>query len=208
MTDRQGKQQLKRLNTVTDVVYGIIVWRFFDIIPKPVLGTFGMREFSTYISDNTMMLLLALVGILVTAIYWMQNNTLSAQLKGTDAFHSGLRLVQLFFLMIFLYSMKFGIDNGSSMYSRGFESAAAVCMGVFAGLGFLYAIRKRRLVLEEVTESETRQLLITLLAEPITALFTLFFINSQWLWELSWMSYPLFKFLLRLLANKLITRKS
>ncbi len=207
MTENQSKQQLIRLNTVTDVVYGITIWRFFDIIPKPKMVSFGIQELNSYISENFMILLVSLVGILVTSIYWIQNNTLSSTLKGSDARHSALRLVQLFFLMLFLYSMKFGVDNGSSLISRLFESGAAFFMGFFAGSGFIYAIKKHRLVLEGVTHSDTRQLSIIIIAEPVTALFTLFFIHSQWLWELSWLSYPIIKKLMIILAAKLKDRQ-
>ena len=140
MTENQSKQQLIRLNTVTDVVYGITIWRFFDIIPKPKMVSFGVQELNSYLSENFMILIVGLVGILVTSIYWIQNNTLSATLKGSDARHSALRLV-----------------------------------------------------LKDVTYSDTRQLSIIIIAEPVTALFTIFFINSQWLWELSWLSYPIIK---------------
>ena len=203
MNDRQSAKQLKRLNTVTDVVYGIIIWRFFEIIPKPKTGSFGFRELGPYLSENYPLLIIALVGILVAAIYWIQNNTLTSLLKGTDSIHSAIRLVQLLFLMTFLYSLKFGIDNGGSSLSRAFESTAAALMGITAGLGFLYASGKNRLILEEVGKSETWETSIIILAEPLTAIFTLAFINYQWLWEVSWLSYPIFKKLMSLLAIKL-----
>ena len=148
-------------------------------------------------------IIVALVGILVAAIYWIQNNKLTSLLKGTNTAHSAIRLVQLLFLMMFLYSMKFGIDNGSSTLSRAFESTAAALMGITAGLGFLYASGKNRLILQEVGKAETWETSIIILAEPLTAIFTLVFINSQWLWEISWLSYPIFKKLLSLLAAKL-----
>jgi hypothetical protein len=203
MNDRQSAKQLIRLNTVTDVIYGIIIWRFFYFIPKPVTGSFGFRELGPYLSENYLLLIIALIGILVTAIYWIQNNTLTSLLKGTNNLHSAIRLIQLLFLMTFLYSMKFGIDNGSSSLSRTFESTAAAMMGIMAGLGFLYASGKNRLILEEVSKSETWETSITILAEPLSAIFTLIFINYQWLWEISWLSYPIFKKLLSLLTVKL-----
>ena len=203
MNERQSAKQLQRLNTVTDVVYGIIIWRFFEIIPKPKTGSFGFADLGPYLSENYLLLIIALVGILVAAIYWIQNNTLTSQLKGTDTVHSAIRLVQLLFLMTFLYSMKFGIDNGSSPLARAFESSAAALMGITAGLGFLYASGKHRLILEEVGKAETWETSIVMLAEPLTALFTLIFINTQWLWEISWLSYPVFKKLMSLLTVKL-----
>lgn len=197
MTDRQGELQLKRLGTLSDVVFGLVILRFFDTIPKPVMGSFEWSDLADYFSENLFVLLVAVIGILVTTIYWTQNNMLSSQLKRTDGRHTGFSIFQLFFLLIFLYSLKFGIDNGASPLSRGFESIAATCVGLFAGLGFSYAIKKRRLLLDEVSDEDARLTSIRILAEPITALFTLFFIFTPILWEISWLSYPLIVLLLK-----------
>jgi uncharacterized membrane protein len=185
---------------LTDVVYGIVVWRFFAIIPKPAAGDFGIQDLTAYLSNNFMVLLISVIGILVTVIYWIQNNTLSAQLERTDGRHTGLSIFQLFFLMIFLFSLKFGIDHNASPLTRAFESGTAACMGVFAGLGFSYAVKNRRLLLPEVSDADARKLSIRAMAEPITAVFTLLFVFTPILWELSWLAYPL--------VVKLISRKA
>ena len=174
MTDRQGKLQLKRLGTLSDVVFGLVILRFFDIIPKPAKGSFEWSDLADYFSENLLILLIAVIGILVTTIYWTQNNMLSSQLERTDGRHTAFSIFQLFFLLIFLWSLKFGIDNGASPLSRGFESIAATCVGLFAGLGFSYAIKKRRLLLDEVSDDDARLTSIRIMAEPITVLFTYF----------------------------------
>ena len=62
----------------------------------------------------------------------------------------------------------------------------------------VYAIGRRRLLRPDVTDEEARALAHRILAEPITAMVTIpFAFVGPGLWELSWLSYPLWVRLLK-----------
>jgi len=190
ITDKRGYLKLSRLETLTDVVYGIVLWRIFVLIPKPGDTGFNGTSISSYVSDNLATFVLVIVAVAITIIYWLQNNVLFGNLEKTDGRHTALSILQLFTLLIFLTAIKVGIFLEASPPNRAFESGAAALMGLFAGLGFSYAVKNRRLLLPEVSDADARKLSIRIMAEPITAVFTLLFVFTPILWELSWLSYP------------------
>jgi uncharacterized membrane protein len=184
--------QLQRLARMVDVVYALIIWRAFTLLPRPTAEQFSWEHIGAFLSANIGAFLLIFIGIVVTIIYWIQNNVLFGNLQSTDSRHTILSILQLFFLLIFLLSLRLGIDLGASNLTRAFESIAAALVGIAGGWGWWYALKNHRLLLPEVTEQYARQLSDRILAEPITAIITipLAFVGPI-LWEISWLSYPL-----------------
>ena len=100
--------------------------------------------------------------------------------------------------MIFLVSLRLGIDLGASNFTRAFESLAAALVGIAGSWSWLYAIKNHRLLLPEVTEQYARRLRDRILAEPITAIITIpLALVGPILWEISWLTYPLVVWLFR-----------
>jgi hypothetical protein len=54
--------------------------------------------------------------------------------------------------LVFLVSLRLGVESGASTATRAFESFAAVIVGIAGGWGWSYAIKNHRLLLPEVTE--------------------------------------------------------
>ncbi len=183
--------QLRRLGTLTDVVYGIVIWNFFTLIPGPD-GKWPWDSIGAFLTSNLLTFVLVIVGIVISIIYWLQNNALFGSLERTDARHTALSIFQLFFLLIFLYSIHLGVALGASLATRLFESCAVVLMGVASASAWSYAIKNRRLLMPEVTDQEARDLADRILAEPITAIITIpFAFAGPILWEIAWLSYLL-----------------
>jgi uncharacterized membrane protein len=189
---RRESLQLQRLARMVDVVYAIIIWRAFTLLPRPTAEQLSWEHIGAFLSANIGGFLLVFIGIVVTIIYWLQNNVLFGNLQSTDSRHTILSILQLFFLLIFLVSLRLGIDLGASTGTRALESIAAALVGIAGGWGWLYAIKNHRLLLPEVTEQYAYRLRDRILAEPITAIITLplAFVGPI-LWEISWLSYPL-----------------
>jgi uncharacterized membrane protein len=184
--------QLHRLERVVDVVYAIIIWRIFMLLPKPTAAQLTGEHIGAFLSDNIGAFVLVFIGIAITIIYWIQNNVLFGNLQTTDTRHTILSILQLFFLLVFLQSLRLGIDSGPSVGTRAFESIAAAMAGIAGGWGWAYAVKNHRLLLPEVTEQYAHQLRDRILAEPITAIITVpFAFIGPILWEISWLSYPL-----------------
>jgi uncharacterized membrane protein len=195
---RRESLQLQRLARMVDVVYAIIIWRAFTLLPRPTAEQLSWEHIGAFLSTNIGGFLLVIIGIVVTIIYWIQNNVLFGNLQSTDSRHTILSILQLFFLLIFLVSLRLGIDLGASNGTRALESIAATLVGIAGGWGWLYAIKNHRLLLPEVTEQYAYRLRDRILAEPITAVITIpvAFVGPI-LWEISWLSYPLVVMLVR-----------
>jgi uncharacterized membrane protein len=195
---RRESLQLQRLARMVDVVYAIIIWRAFTLLPRPTAEQLSWEHIGAFLSANIGGFLLIIIGIVVTIIYWIQNNVLFGNLQSTDSRHTILSILQLFFLLVFLVSLRLGIDLGASNGTRALESIAAALVGIAGGWGWVYAIKNHRLLLPEVTEQYAYRLRDRILAEPITAIITipLAFVGPI-LWEISWLSYPLVVLLVR-----------
>jgi uncharacterized membrane protein len=195
---RRESLQLQRLARMVDVVYAIIIWRAFTLLPRPTSEQLSWEHIGAFLSANIGGFLLVIIGIVVTIVYWIQNNVLFGNLQSTDSRHTILSILQLFFLLIFLVSLRFGIELGASNGTRALESIAAALVGIAGGWGWLYAIKNHRLLLPEVTEQYAYRLRDRILAEPITAIFTIpmAFVGPI-LWEISWLSYPFVVLLVR-----------
>jgi len=192
--------QLRRLTTVTDVVYALVLWRAFMIIPRPGVMSGEWTTLGAYFSEYADGLVIVSVGILVTIIYWGQSNVLLGSLRKTDTKHTALCILQIFFLLLFLYSLRLGIEVGPSGAARAFESLTAAMVGVTGGFAFAYAAKGRRLLREELSAEEARAIADRTLAEPLTVVFTIpFAFMGPWLWEAAWLAYPI--------ALRLLTRR-
>jgi uncharacterized membrane protein len=191
-------RQLRRLETLIDVVFAIVIWRAFMLIPRPGEGGWNWDSITDMLASNILTLVIVMIGVVVAIVYWLQNNALFGNLDRTDSLHTPLSILQIFFLLLFLYSIRIGATLEASPGTRAFESCTAALVGIAAALGWSYAIKNRRLVSPDLSDQEARDLQIRILAEPITALITLpcAFIGP-WIWEASWLSYPLIASLLK-----------
>jgi hypothetical protein len=123
---------------------------------------------------------------------------LFGNLERTDARHTAFSIFQLFFLLIFLYSIHLGVAVGASVATRVFESCAVILMGIASASAWSYATKNRRLLLPEVSDQYARELADRTLAEPITAIITIpFAFAGPILWEIAWLSYLLVVLVIR-----------
>jgi uncharacterized membrane protein len=195
---RRETLQLIRLERLFDVVFAIIVWRAISFFPTPTDKQFSWEQIGPFLSANIGDLAIVLIGLLVVIIFWLQNNLLFGNLQATDTRHTIISIVQLFFLLIFIISLRIGVELDPSYITRALESLTAAMVGVASSLGWWYAIKDRRLLSPEVTDQYALQLRDRILAEPLTALITLplAFVGPT-LWEISWWSYPLIVWLVK-----------
>ena len=189
---RRESLQLQRLARMVDVVYAIIIWRIFTLLPRPTAEQLSWEHIGAFLSTNIGSFVLVIIGIVIAIIYWIQNNLLFGNLQSTDSRHTILSILQLFFLLVFLVSLRLSIELGASTATRAFESLTALLVGIAGGWGWAYAVKNHRLLLPEVTEQYALRLRDRILAEPITAIITIpmAFVGPI-LWEISWFCYPL-----------------
>ena len=205
MTQTAPEKNLKliRLERVMDVVYALVIWRIFMILPRPEEGDSGVTNVLELVINNWDIFILALLGLVIVIVFWLQNNSLFACLKATDRIHTAIAIFQLFFLLFFLYSIGTGIRLGAGADSRLLESFAALLLAISAYLGWYYAYRKGDLVSDDVPVEKSEALLKRNLAEPFTALFTMpFAFVGPIAWELSWFLYPFIRWAFSRMTNK------
>lgn len=179
--------QLSRLERLADVVYAIVLWRLFVMIPTPVSAEGSWHSVSEYMGENVFTLITVVIGVMFVIIYWLQSNTLLGNLEKSDSKHTILTIVQLFALLLFLLSLNMGAVLGGSAFTRAFESISAALTGLSAAFAWRYAIKDRRLIQPDVNDFDARKILDKVLAEPLTALMTIpFAFAGPWLWEASW----------------------
>jgi uncharacterized membrane protein len=73
---------------MVDVVYAIIIWRCFMLLPRPTAEQWSGENIGAFLSDNVGAFVLVFIGIAFTIIYWVQNNILFGNLRGTDSRHT------------------------------------------------------------------------------------------------------------------------
>ena len=187
---RRETSQLRRLETLTDVVYGIAIWRVFILFPRPDEPAWNWHSWREFLAAEGMTIALIAIGVAVLIIYWLQSNTLFSLVERADGKFAVRAIMQLFFVLLFLFSIRVGTELPASAWTRGFESVAALLLGLSSTWMWSYAAKGRRLLHDDVTDDEAKAVRRRITAEPATALFTLPFIFTPMFWELAWFTYP------------------
>ena len=188
------QRQLRRLETLIDVVFGITIWRLFTLLPRPEENP-DWNSLQDMIIDSGLNFAVAIIALIIVIIYWIQSNLLFKYLVRTDSWHIGFSVAQIFSLLLFLYAIRVGIGFEANAVARIFESSMACLLGVFSFAAWHYALHKGNLVTDELEAAEAKSITERIKAEPITAAITIPFAAGMWMWELSWFVYPVVVYL-------------
>jgi len=200
--EKRWVRQLARLETLMDVVYALVIWRLFQLIPRPVENE--TRSVWELFSDNPRPVLTVAIGIVIVIVYWLQSNLLFGHLERTDTRHTALSILQIFCLLFFLYAIALGTTYEAATDLRVFESLTALLVGVPSYFAWRHAKYKGGLVSPSLSKKEADAISVRILAEPITAAVTIpFALFAPVLWEIAWFSFPLVERLLRLKQARL-----
>lgn len=187
-----GRRQLWRLERLSDVVYALVIWRLFTLLPRPdSAGETALQSVAQLLAEGWEAFLFVPLALIIVIVYWAQSNELLGRLRRTDNIHTAICVFQLFFLLVFLYAIGLGIEIGPGADSRVFESGSAALVGATAWLGWRYAMNRGDLLQKDITKQDAEQVLQRSVAEPLTALLTIpFSFIGPAAWELSWFLYP------------------
>ena len=193
--EEKQKRQLLRLERLMDVVYALVIWRLFMLLPRPAIESEEYSSVAAMLGANWEVFIVILLATLITIVFWLQNNELFGYLEATDSVHTGLAIFQLLFLLFFLYAIASGLRFEATPDARVVESIAAMLLGIISYATWYYAFRKRNLISSEISKKKAEAILQRNLAEPITAAITIpaAFIGPVF-WEVSWFIYPLLRF--------------
>jgi len=160
--------QLRRLQTLTDVVYGVTIIRMFTIIPRPAeilkdgadpLSIFGDGHFLMFI-----------IGIILLSIYWFQSNKTMGNLVATDGKHSFMTIMQLLFLLLYFYSVGLDMATHSDVLALFMQSVTLALVGFSSVAAWVYATKYAGLISEAVNDNEIIEIRNSVLTEPLAAL--------------------------------------
>lgn len=198
---KKGSQrilQLKRLETLFDVVYGIVIWRLFMLLPRPSDANLELATIGALFSDNKESFIVIGLALAIVIVYWVQSNTLFGNLEKTDTRHTAIAILQMFLTLFMLYSIGMSVHFGGSEETRALESIAALLLGLTSFLGWRYAMNKGGLLLPGFSHEEAQRIARRNLSEPLTAAITIpFAFTGPIFWELSWFLYPLILYMMR-----------
>jgi uncharacterized membrane protein len=193
---QRESRELRRLETLIDTVFALAIIMIVWDEPSPTQA--ASVDLLGFIKERAQHMLMALIGIVVVLVYWFQSNLLLGNLSRTDPKHAILSILQIFMVLVYLLTVSYGIDIGNEPLILAMQSIAAALVGFAAAGAWWYASYRRRLLTDEADDGDVSALRLRVLAEPLTAILTvgLAFV-SPLLWELGWLTFPLFVAILR-----------
>lgn len=184
------RRQLSRLETLMDVMFALMLFRVLAPLPMPreegdwvwTIGALG-----DFLAEHGGAIVMALIGVVLIVIYWLQNNKLLGNLARTNGKHVSFAIAQLVFLVFYAYAMGMAEDFDSPT-TRALQSLSLAGVGLAGFFGFRYAAQDRRLLGENLSDKEADELKISVLPEPVAALITIpLAYVGPWIWEIGWL---------------------
>lgn len=178
--DRQ-KNTLRRLQTLIDVVYGLMIFRLFVLLPHPTQEQLAKRDLLGMFAESGINLLIVLIGIVLIIIYWGQSNRQFGNLSRIDGRVATLSIVQLFSLLLYLYFMRLDNETQGDEFTLLMESVFLAIAG-FIGIYNWNYCRKKGFFDSHLSTEESLETVYKFYPEPLVALFTipLAFLGTGW----------------------------
>ena len=105
----RGERQLNSIMIIIDVLYALMIFQLFLMMPRPVIDNFTANELVTVLKTSYINYLAMFVGMVLILLYWGQNHVVFGNLVRTDGTLSVIAILQTFFLMLYLYFVRLGL---------------------------------------------------------------------------------------------------
>lgn len=168
----RGVGILNSLKIVINVLYALLIFQAFLILPRPDDPELEYHSLPQIFSDNIMQLVIIVVGLIMIIIYWIQFNRQLGNLVRSSPMHATLAIVQMICLMLYLYFVRFDLAFDGMTLALQMESIFLALAGFIGVYNWVYA-RRIKLTSTQIDEKEERAILYQILPEPIAALFSL-----------------------------------
>lgn len=186
-----GRRQLRRLETFLDVAYAVLFVSFLDYLPRPEDMAWTDLPFGllSLLMDNSIDLLRLVIAVGLTLISWNLTHWLLGPLERTDTRHTVLALLQLVFVVLFLF---FAISD-PALVSVSSPVAQSLCLSIsgFIGIAGWYYARRKGLTRPALSDADKDEVPRNAIIEPITALLNtgLAFVGPG-AWTAGWFVIP------------------
>lgn len=183
---------LKRLSRFIDVVYAVIFFHIMSqYLPHFEEGAWMEKPYGllSHFYDSREELLRVIIGSGLALLYWNQNVGILKNLVRTNYTHAALSLLQLFFVVLFVYFAI--VDPNLESKSSPALQAASLAIAGFMSVGLWRYAVKHGLIREGMSEEDIKHVTKNNLMEPLTAVVNigLAFV-SPLAWTLAWFVLP------------------
>ena len=204
----RGAGLLKSVNVVINVLYALLIFQVFLILPRPDDPELKYHSLGQIYSENIDQLLVIIVGLILIIMYWIQFNRQLGNLVRSSPIHAALSILQMFFLMLYLYFVRFDMEFDGMKLALQMESIFLALAGFLGAFNWRYA-RDRKLTSDQIDDDEEIGLFYSLLPEPLASLFTLPFASfGPGIWTLSFLSIIPIGYVLKIMRKRLEAKRT
>ena len=183
----RGKMQLFRLAVIIDVLFALLIYKLFTLMPNPEIDGFGREDLYKVLTESSLNYTVIIVGLVLVILYWGISNLQFGNLDRTDSMHSALSILQIFSLMLYIYFVRLDAEFGGEILLMQMQSLFLALAGFLSLWSWHYAI-KNNLVSDAPSKIEKETMYIKFLPEPVVSLLTF---PLAWfgpvIWTLGWL---------------------
>lgn len=202
----RGVGILSSVKIVINVLYALMIFQTFLILPRPDDPELEYHTLSQIYSENIMQIVTIVVGLILIIIYWVQFNRQLGNLIRSSPTHATLAVVQMICLMLYLYFVRFDMAYDGMKLALQMQSIFLALAGSIGIYNWLYA-RKNKLTSDQINDEEELSILFGSLPEPIASLISLpFAVLGPTAWTLSFLTIIPLSYIFNLI-NKRRNRK-
>ncbi len=183
----RGEKQLFRLGVIIDVLYALMIYKLFTLMPNPEIDGFGREELYKVLTESYLNYTVIIIGLVLIILYWGMSNLQFGNLKRTNSTHSTLSILQVFSLMLYIYFVRLDAQFEGVILLMQMQSLFLALAG-FLSVGSWHYALKNNLVSDAPSKMEKETMYIKFLPEPVVSLLTF---PLAWfgpgIWTLGWL---------------------
>jgi len=204
----RGARQLFRLQIIIDVLYALMIYKLFTLMPNPGLDDFGREELYQVLTESYLNYTVIIIGLVLVIIYWGLNNLQFGNLERSDGKHATLSILQVFSMMIYIYFVRLDAEFEGEVFLMQLQSIFLALAGFLSVASWHYALRNN-LAEDSITELERDKMYLKFLPEPIVATLTIpLAIYGPLVWTLGWLLLIPVGYLSKVVQKTIKERKS
>jgi len=183
----RGEKQLFRLGVIIDVLYALMIYKLFTLMPNPEIDGFGREELYKVLTESYLNYTVIIIGLVLVILYWGMSNLQFGNLKRTNSTHSTLSILQVFSLMLYIYFVRLDAQFEGVILLMQMQSLFLALAG-FLSVGSWHYALQNNLVSDAPTKVEKETMYIKFLPEPVVSVLTF---PLAWfgpgIWTLGWL---------------------
>lgn len=183
----RGTKQLFRLSVLIDVLFALMIYKLFTLMPNPDIDGFGREELVQVLTESYLNYTVIFIGLVLVILYWGLSNVQFGNLARTDGKHAALSIMQVFALMLYIYFVRLDAQFEGEVSLMQMQSLFLAIAGILSVWSWHYAV-KNNLVSDAPSAVEKQTLYIKLIPEPLVSLLTF---PLAWfgplVWTLGWL---------------------